>query len=52
MARKYCNGDITFIANYQLAIADKSEKWDIHHRLETETSDGKKRIIPLSQKEL
>lgn len=52
MARKYCNGDITFIANYQLAIADKSETWDIHHRLETETSDGKKRIIPLSQKEL
>ena len=52
MARKYCNGDITFIANYQLAIADKAETWDIHHRLETENSDGEKRVVCLSQKEL
>lgn len=52
MARKYCNEDFSKIENYNLAIADTSETWDIHHRLETHTSYGEKRLIPITQKEL
>lgn len=52
MARKYCNGNFAQIENYTSAILDKSETWDIHHKLETQTSEGEKRRIPLTQKEL
>ena len=31
--RKYCNGDITKIENYNEAIADKTQTWLCHHRL-------------------
>ena len=32
--RLYCKGDITKIENYDLAIADKTQTWDCHHRNE------------------
>ena len=31
---KYCNGDISLIANYYDALNDKNEIWVCHHRLE------------------
>lgn len=31
---RYCCEDVTKIENYDLAIADDSQTWDLHHRLE------------------
>ena len=47
----YCS-DTENIENYELAKADDFVNWDIHHRLETHTSDGIRRTVPLSSKEL
>lgn len=33
-AKEFCSGDITEIENYEAAVNDKTETWDIHHRLE------------------
>lgn len=33
--KAYCKDDITKIENYEKAIADKTQTWAIHHRLET-----------------
>lgn len=33
-AKKYCSEDISKIENYNKAIADKTQTWDCHHRLE------------------
>lgn len=33
--RKFCCEDITNIENYEKAIADETQTWDCHHRLET-----------------
>lgn len=33
-ARLYCYEDIAKIENYALAMADESQVWDLHHRLE------------------
>ena len=33
-ANSYCSEDISNIENYELAIADDSQCWDLHHRLE------------------
>ena len=38
--------------NYDKAIADKTQIWEVHHRLETHTSDGERRIVELSKAEL
>src|SRR5574344_906818 len=48
----YCCEDISQIENYSLAKADNFIKWDIHHRLETNTLDGEKRLVDLSHSEL
>lgn len=32
MAKSYCNEDISKIENYEIAIADKTHRWDCHHR--------------------
>ena len=32
--KKYCDGDISKIENYDEAISDKDETWDCHHRFE------------------
>ena len=38
-ARKYCRDDLSKIENYEKAIADTTQVWDLHHRLEL-TLDG------------
>lgn len=40
------------IENYNKAIADTTQIWDVHHRLETHNSDGEKRLVQLTSKEL
>lgn len=34
-AREYCREDISKIKNYDLAIADKTQTWHLHHMTET-----------------
>ena len=34
MAKRYCYEDISRIPNYEQAIADTTQVWDLHHRLE------------------
>lgn len=50
-AKKYCK-DFIKIENYEKAIADITQVWECHHRLETHNSDGEKRLVELSYKEL
>ena len=38
-ARKYCRDDLSKIENYDKAISDTTQTWDLHHRLEL-TLDG------------
>ena len=33
-AKEFCSGDITKIENYEAAVNDSNETWDVHHRLE------------------
>jgi hypothetical protein len=40
------------IENYDKALVDTTKTWHCHHRLETHTSDGERRLIELSRKEL
>lgn len=49
----YCIPEqIEQVENYELAKADNFNGWCIHHRLETHTSDGEKRLVDLSRMEL
>lgn len=45
--KKYCNGDITQIENYDKAINDDTQTWHCHHR--KETNEG---LSPKQLKEL
>lgn len=51
---KYICKDYTKIENYEKAVADLNETWDLHHRLETHFSDGTERPLNdhLSMQEL
>lgn len=49
--RNICN-DIENIENYEKAKADNFEGWELHHRLETHNSDGKRRLIDITRQEL
>lgn len=40
------------IENYDKAIADTTQPWDCHHRLETHNSDGERRLVDISKAEL
>ena len=40
------------IENYEKAKADNFKSWECHHRLETHTSDGERRIVDITKKEL
>ena len=40
------------IENYEKAKKDNFKGWECHHRLETHTSDGERRLVDISQKEL
>lgn len=44
-AKKYCKDDISKIENYQEAISDEHEVWDIHHRRETDEGISGKELI-------
>ena len=48
---KYCK-DYQDIENYQKAKADNFKGWHCHHRLETHNSDGERRLVDITQKEL
>ena len=48
---RYCK-DYENIENYEKAAADNFKGWDCHHRLETHNSDGERRLVDISQKEL
>ena len=47
----YCK-DYTNIENYEKALKDKFVGWCCHHRLETNTSDGERRLVDITAKEL
>jgi hypothetical protein len=49
--KHFCNEDYEKIENYEKAISD-SERYVCHHRFETHTSDGEKRLVDLSVEEL
>ena len=40
------------IENYDKAIADNTQTWQCHHRLETHNSDGERRLVDISSSEL
>lgn len=40
------------VENYAQAIADTTQTWEAHHRLETHTSDGERRLVELTRDEL
>ena len=40
------------IENYEKALADDFKGWDCHHRLETHNSDGERRLVDITKKEL
>ena len=50
----FCCDDASLIENYDKAIADTTQVWEVHHRLETHTSDGEARPLnaTLSRDEL
>ena len=48
---KYCK-DYENIENYQKAKKDDFKGWHCHHRLETHNSDGERRLVDISYKEL
>ena len=49
---KYYCKDYKNIENYEMAVADNFKGWDCHHRLETHNSDGERRIVDITKKEL
>ena len=48
---RYCK-DYENIENYNKALADNFVGWECHHRLETHTSDGERRLVDITRKEL
>lgn len=49
---KYFCKNLEEVENYDIAVNDKSQTWECHHRLETHTSDGERRLVNLSKQEL
>ena len=49
---KYCCEDVSMIENYELAKKDDFKGWVCHHRLETHTSEGERRLVDISKEEL
>ena len=48
---RYCK-NYQSIENYEKAKKDNFKGWHCHHRLETHTSDGERRLVDITQKEL
>lgn len=40
------------IENYDKAVSDNTQIWECHHRLETHTSNGERRLIEITKEEL
>ena len=49
--KQYCK-DYENIENYDKAKKDNFKGWECHHRLETHTSDGERRLVDITKKEL
>ena len=49
--KQYCK-DYQNIENYEKAKADDFKNWEVHHRLETHTSDGERREVDITADEL
>ena len=49
--KRYCS-DIDNVENFEKASADNFKGWCCHHRLQTWTSDGKRREVDISAAEL
>lgn len=49
--KQYCK-DYKNIENYEKALKDNFKGWHCHHRLETHNSDGERRLVDISYKEL
>lgn len=49
--KRFCK-DYAKIENYDKAIADTTQTWQCHHRLETHNSDGERRLVNISSAEL
>lgn len=47
----YCRNP-ELIENYDKAVADTTQMWECHHRLETYTSDGERRLVDITMEEL
>ena len=53
--KPYCNclcRHPELIENYDKAMADTTQVWECHHRLETHNSDGERRSVDLTYEEL
>ena len=48
---RYCD-NIENVENYEKAEKDNFKGWACHHRLETHNSDGERRLVDISSKEL
>lgn len=48
----YCDGDVTLIENYNIAIKDNTQTWHVHHRLETHDEQGNWREQQLTRRQL
>lgn len=49
--KKICCEEASKIENYEIAV-NSPEKYDCHHRLETHNSDGERRSVDITSKEL
>ena len=49
---KYICKNYTNIENYEKAKKDNFKGWEVHHRYETHTSDGERRLVNISAAEL
>ena len=49
--KQYCK-EPEKIENYEKAKKDNFKGWECHHRLETHTSDGERRLVDITKKEL
>lgn len=48
---RYCD-NLEKVENYEKAEKDNFKGWNCHHRLETHNSDGERRLVDISHKEL
>lgn len=49
--KRICD-DIENVENYDKAKTDNFKGWECHHRLETHTSDGERRLVDITYEEL